>query len=308
MVLFHRATNKITQGLDHNQISLVKEQRKLLPVGKIRKDKDPMDFFNASNYRELIRSRFEQMPNRGYGQMGRIAKYLGVNQTLVSQVMSGLKEFTEEQGFLLGEYFELNDLETEFLLLLIRRDRAGHHKLKQFFEKQIIRARSEAQKVKHHVSREKELTIEQQSIFYSSWIYSAVHGLTAIPSKQSVEAVASHLGVSRARISEIANWLLRVGLCKELQGRLVVGPKSTFVEKESPLSGQHLSNWHVKAQELMVEKMDSDLFFSAPITVSEKDYAEIRKELVQQIAKISKRVEKSESQILAAFNIDCFIV
>jgi uncharacterized protein (TIGR02147 family) len=267
-----------------------------------------MDIFSASDYRELIRSLLGQMPNRGYGQLGRIARHLGVNQTLVSQVMSGTKEFTEEQGFLLAEFFQFNDQETEFLLLLIRRERAGHHKLKQFFEKQIIRARDKAQKVKHRVSKEKELTLEQQAVFYSSWLYTAVHGLTAIPSKQSVETIAVHLGVSRARILEISNWLLKAGLCKEAEGRLMVGPKTTFVEKEAALSTRHLSNWHVKALESMSEKKDNDLFFSAPITVSEADYIEIRKGLINQISKISKCVDKSESQLLAALNIDCFVI
>ncbi|MEK2690654.1 DUF4423 domain-containing protein [Bdellovibrio sp. GT3] len=267
-----------------------------------------MEVFNAQNYRDLVRARIENMPNRGYGQLGKLADHLDVNQTLISQVLSGKKDFTEEQGILLANFFSLNYSETSFLLQLIRKERAGSQKLKDFLEKQLEQARKEAFKVKSHVQKEKDLSPDQQAVFYSSWIYTAVHGLTAIPATQTVESIASYLGVSRARIADVTNWLIEVGLCKQVSGKIEVGPKATFIEKESPLSDKHLSNWHVKALEAMVEKQEDDFFFSAPMTLSKEDYFELRKELVLQISKISKRVEKSESQILVAFNMDLFKV
>ncbi len=265
-----------------------------------------MDIYAFTDYRALIRKRLSILPRAGYGERGKIAKKLGVSSALVSQIFAGSKDLTEDQGFRLAEHFEFNDQETTYFLLLIQRDRAGDHKLKKLFEKQISKAQTDAQKLKSRIAWEKELTFEQQAVFYSDWLYTAVHALTSIKSMNNADAIAERLGTSRARIVEVINWLLQFALCKEENGKLVIGPMTTFIDRNSPLTTRHHSNWRQKAIEKMSDPKDRDFFFTAPFTVSKNDYESVRKDLLQFIDGLSKRVAKSNPQTLAAINIDLF--
>ncbi len=57
-----------------------------------------MSVFQFDNYKKYIRYRIESMASRGRGQYTKIANYLGVSPTIVTQVLTGDREFTPEQG------------------------------------------------------------------------------------------------------------------------------------------------------------------------------------------------------------------
>ena len=267
-----------------------------------------MNIYDFADYRAVIKKRLSLLPNNGYGESGKIAKRLHVSSALISQILSGAKSLTEDQGYRLAEHFEFNEQETIYFLLLVQRERVGEHKLKKLLEKQISQAQTNAQKLKTRITAERELTFEQQAVFYSDWLYTAVHALTSIKSMNDVDAIAERLNISRPKIVEIVNWLLQFGLCKEEHDKLVIGPMTTFIDKNSALVSRHHSNWRQKGMEVMSDPRERDFFFTAPFTVSRADYDQIRNELVQFIDTMSKRVSKSAPQVLAAINIDYFEV
>lgn len=265
-----------------------------------------MDVFDYRDYREIIRVRIESLPKRGFGQLSQLAKAVGVSAAFVSQVLSGRKNLSEDQGYLAAEYFSLNEPETFYFVLLIQRERAGHHKLQKLLDRRIASLSREAQKVKTRIVTEKELSFELQAVFYSDWLFTAIHTLSSIPQFQSVDAIAEHLKVPRPRVVEAANWLLQYGLCKEVKGRLVMGPATTFVERGSSLARRHHGNWRQKAIEAMSKESEESFFFTAPFSISKDDYKLIRKELVQLIDSIAKRVGKTSPEMMATINVDLF--
>lgn len=267
-----------------------------------------MDVYVIEDYRQLIRGLIESKPKQGYGQLTRLATHIGVNPTYLSQILSGLKNLSDDQGYLAAEFFGLNERETFYFLLLIQKERAGSHQVKKLIDRELKSRQSEAKKLKNRIVTETELTQEAKAIFYSDWAYTAIHALTSIEGYQTVDLIADHLALPRSRVGEIVDWLLRHGLCKEARGRLSVGPATTFVERESPLSTRHHSNWRLKAIEKMQRGAEEDFFFTAAFSVSEKDYQDFRMELVALIDKLAKRVGKSEPERLAAIDIDLFKV
>jgi sRNA-binding carbon storage regulator CsrA len=46
--------------------------------------------------------------------------------------------------------------------------------------------------------------------------------------------------------------------------------------------------------------------FSAPLTISKKDFDIVREEILEFIQNLSKRVDQSDSEIVACLNIDWF--
>ena len=265
-----------------------------------------MDVFEHRDYRRIIRELIQAKPKGGYGELSRLARHAGCNPTYVSQVLNGSKNFTEDQGYLAAEFLNLNERETLYFLLLVQRERSGSHQVKKLLDKEISARQKEAQKVKNRVTTDTELGFDQQAVFYSDWLYTAVHALASIPAYQSVDAIAAHLQIPRQKIVAVAEWLVRNGLCKEQKGKIVMGPATTFVDRDSPLSSRHHGNWRLRAMDKMSAGSEPDFFFTAPFSISRADYDSIRKELVQAIDAVAKRVRKTEPELMAVINLDLF--
>ena len=265
-----------------------------------------MNIFDLDDYREIVRARIAEMPKRGFGQLSRLANDLGVNATFVSQVLNGAKNFSEEQAQMTAELFEFTEPETVFFILLVQRERAGTIKLKSIFQKQISERLKASKKIKGRVTTEIELTFQEQAVYYSDWLYTAVHTLSSIDTYSSLEVIAEHLHVSRSKITDVANWLVEHGLCRLKGDHLTIGPRSTFVDRDSNLASRHHTNWRLRAVEKMQERKAEDFFFTAPFSVSESDFQAIRTELADLVSKIAKRVEKSDPEIMLTINVDLF--
>jgi uncharacterized protein (TIGR02147 family) len=265
-----------------------------------------MDVFEYRDYRAIIRALIESKPKKGYGQLSQLAAHIGVNPTYVSQVLNGSKNFTEDQGFQAAAFFELGESETFYFLLLIQRERVAGHQVKKLLDREILTRQRGAQRVRGRIEPERELSFESQAVYYSDWLYTAVHTLSSIEGLQSVDAVSQHLDLPRARVVEVIKWLLQVGLCKEHQGKLIVGPLTTFADRTSPLARRHHANWRQKAVEAMERQSDQDFFFTAPFSVSLEDFDLIRKQLVRLIEDVSKRVSKTDPEIMATIGVDLF--
>lgn len=72
--------------------------------------------FEFSTYREYLTKRLKEMPNKGYGKMSELSRFIGVHTTLVSQILKGHKDLTTDQAILASEFFGLNALESEYFV------------------------------------------------------------------------------------------------------------------------------------------------------------------------------------------------
>lgn len=264
--------------------------------------------FDYENYRHFLKDWVKSRSRNGRGQMSAIAKYLNTSTVSVSYIFNGSRNLTEEQCLDLGDYLGLNENEADYFLLLVRHARAGSHKLEQKIRQQLLQLSIEAQKVKSRVPRHHELAKAEQEKFYSNWYYSAVRLLTSIEGYQSTDAIADSLRLPRTRAREVIDFLVNCGLCAGQDGSLRMGPQRTHIDAKSALVSRHHTNWRLKAIESVDTIRDDELFFTGPMTISEQTFSEIRSELVDLIARITKMVEPSKSEILACVNFDLFRV
>lgn len=98
-----------------------------------------MNVFKFENYKAFIRHMIATHPVLGRGGIKKIAEALRVHPSLISQVLSGLKDLTSEQGNELAIFFDLSELETEYFLCLIDIERAGTARLKSFLQAKLTR-------------------------------------------------------------------------------------------------------------------------------------------------------------------------
>lgn len=265
--------------------------------------KAPQSIFEHDDYKKYLNSWLEHLPKR-HGELSKIATFLGVKNSLLSQIFGGSKHISLEQGLKLTNYLGLSDLEREYFILMLEENRAGTKALEDYFQKQRLKLRSRSKKLSLRLPTDQALSESDQAIFYSTWHYSAIRLLSSIPGFDNESAIAEKLQLSRRSVRERLEFLLRTGLCVEKNGKLQIGPSYTHLPAESPLVIRHHQNWRQKSLHHMEKMRTHDLCYSAPLTISYKDRDRVRERITSLLTEIKEIVKKTEPETLMCLGID----
>lgn len=263
-----------------------------------------LSVFEYSRYKEYVLQRLQQMPKRGHGQFRKIAQYLSIGSVNVSQIFRGDRHLTIEQAIELCEFFGLSELESQYFVALVERERAGSHKAKEFLSVRLKELVEKSQDLKSRLKQEGQLDRNSQYVFYSDWFFSAIRLMTSIKGFNTADAIASHLQLPLSKVNRVLEFLVQSGLCVEVKGRYQIGPSSTHLEANSPLISRHHTNWRLKAIERLPVVSKQELCLTMPCTLSDLAFESIRKELVSVIERITDIIDAAPSERLAFMNID----
>ena len=87
-----------------------------------------------------------------------------------------------------------------------------------------------------------------------------------------------------------------------------MGINSTHIPADSPLVKNHHLNWRLKSFDFVRQVSKEELAFTAPFSVSKKDFAVIKTKILDMIQDITKIVKESEPEVVACLNFDQFLV
>lgn len=235
-----------------------------------------------------------------------MAKALGVHSTLVSQVLNGDKDFSLEQALLASEHVGLSGMESEYLLALVQRERAGSAKLRAHFAEKLASLKRESLQLAKRVTQDRVLTDLEKARFYSDWIYSALGLQTSVRGFDTIDKLAEHFELPRARVAEMVQFMLSSGLLREQSGALTMGAQRVHLEHGSPFLKQHHLNWRLKSMQRASDLSNEELMFTAPMSLSRADFMKLREQLVTVIKGVFELAKDSEAEQLACLNIDWF--
>ncbi len=255
-----------------------------------------MNIFQYTDYRKYFNDRIkETSPTSKKGLLGRICKATKIHPTVLSQVLGGQRDLNPEQAVVVSDFFGLDETKTQYFLLLVQVDRAGTHKLREILKKQIQEIQFRERQLIKAIPKDKVLSVEERSIFYSDWIYSGIRVLSSIEAYQSVEFIAQKLNLSIAHVSKVVRFLLDHSLCIQEGGKLKPGPLSTHIEATSPIVNQHHKNWRIQAMNRhSTMSHEKELAYTSPMTLSESEALKVREVLIETIQGICKRVDTSK--------------
>lgn len=259
---------------------------------------------NYQNYSDYLRE-FVHEQKRGYS--GKLAKAADLHPTVLSQILSGMRDLNLDQAYKVSTFIAHNDLERELFLLLVQKRRAGHFELENYFNEKIKETKEKFKDLKEILPDEIELTKEDQSVLYSNWFYVGIRILSAIDDFQTIEAIADKFHLERNKVSDIVNFLSSKGLVIKDGEEIRIGPNRTHLDKNSPFIYNHHSNWRLKAIEQYSKYTDEDLSFTGPMAINKKDADKIRAVLVNTIKKVGDEVGKSKNvDGMFCFSMDWF--
>lgn len=264
--------------------------------------------FNFDDYREFLSAYFGPSGTRR-GRRLEIAKTLDCHSSYLTRVMEGVANLSLEQGFKLTTHLKLAPNEADYLLLLIQHARAGTPELRHHLDGKIQAMKQTRLQLKERVTIKESLSRESQATYYSSWHYAAVHVALTIPSLRTRAALSKYFGVPEKRIADVLEFLQEVGLASEESGIYQVGKALLHLEGNSPNVSKHHSNWRTQAVVSLDRSQDTDLHYSAVMTVSKKNAVELREKLVKVVRDTIEFVSQSkdESEVIC-LNLDWFLL
>ena len=266
-----------------------------------------MTIFKFLEISAFLRAFIDSQPQNGRGQVSQIAKAVGVSSTLISHVLSGKKWLTSEQGFKLAQHLELSELEGDYLQYLIQLERAGHHEIRKFWRQKIEEMRKQAAQLQTHMRPDRELTEAEKAAFYAHPLYSAIRLFTSLHERGATpEQIASRFDISRAQALSMLRFLVETQLCKEQDGFYILGAQKTYLEPGSPHLLKHHANWRLRAIRRSENLTPDELMYTAPISISKKDFEALRAMTVDFIKLSLAKVHASEPDEIACLNIDLF--
>lgn len=266
------------------------------------------DIYAFRDYKGYLKARFQSLPKQGRGARKAMAEALGCPTSHISQVLSGSSHFTMEQAEGVNQYLGHTEDEAQFFFLLIHFARAGTPSLRSRLNKQIQSVQQKRLVLKDRLGVKEGLSKEDQTKFYSSWVYGAIHVLLAAKKFQTKETISNRLGISMKRTSEILEFLVQTGLAKPLPGhRFEIGTARIHLGNDSDLISKFHTNWRVQAiRSLDKESVNEDLHYSSAISISEADFLRIKGMLVKAIEEIKPVIRDSEAEDAYSFSIDFF--
>jgi uncharacterized protein (TIGR02147 family) len=258
-----------------------------------------------TDYRSYINAWIRSQPRMGYGKSNQMALHLNTSRTLMSQVLRGVRDLTMEQGYDLAKFLELSAAETEYFMSLLNASRAGTVNLKTYFNEVATKLREKSQRIAERVgSPAVEESVQQE--FYSDYRYTAIRMATEHPNLNDANSIAGALGIDPAKTREIIEFLLDHNLIVKKNDQLSLGPAATHIGCDNPLVVNHHRNWRLRSMDTMSGRASDNLFFTAPMAISNEDESWLRQKLLTLIEDLTKRAKHTKAESLLTLNIDLF--
>ena len=262
------------------------------------------NIYEYLDYRKFIQDLIKIRPDNGRGERKKIADVLNCQMAFITHVLSGEKDFNHEQILKIAQHFHLNQSEKEYLLDLLSFNRAGTKDLKIFYEQRLKEKAHHYNLLQNRFEETQSLSLEDQTQYYSHWLYGAIHMASTVPHLQSVQAIARHFNIAEQEVQPLVEFLARLGLLELQSGQIKPGKAHLYVSADSPLANQHHAIWRIKALHDLESNKPEDFHYSLCFSVSQKDWPLLREKMVTAIGEALQIIRPSKEEKLGLLCVD----
>ena len=218
------------------------------------------------------------------GLLTRAAKALHCQPSFLSRVIGSEIHLTPEQAFMICQFLNWSANESEYFQTLVAIERAADPGYKSALTAKLKQLRVDHESLQKRTQKEDFALVEQQSVYLSSWIWSAVHFLSSVPAYQTVEKMADRLGLSNETTRKTLTRLEQWGLVRKTGSRWEYAQGQFHVPKDSPYVVLHHQNWRTRAVLDAQEFQSESLHFTSVYTLTAADVARLRELMLKFIS------------------------
>lgn len=258
-----------------------------------------------SDYKAFLRKRLSTTkPSRGIVSLWAAAA--GCQRSYFSQVLNMDAHLTPDHAFGLSEHLRLSEREARYFRLLVDHARAGSVRLKQRLERELKEARAALANLEVRFGKERVPPGQRELLYYSSWLYAALHVIVSIPEYRSATAIAARLELPVARVERGLEELAREGFIQRGGKGWTLRTGDLHLPKRSPLNAINHANWRARAIERV--HSDEDLHYTSVASMSRADFDKIRDLLLAAIERGRQIIKDSADEELVCTTLDFFRV
>lgn len=259
--------------------------------------------FEYTNYVDFLKNWVIQ---KGHGSKSQLAQTAQVQTTYLSLVLKNQAHLNLEQALRLKTLLGLNHAELDFFLLLLQKNKAGSTDLEEYFGEKIQNQIQQRTQLRERIANPITFTLEQQSVYFSSWHYAAIHTAILIPSLRTREHLELFFRLPSEVISEALEFLEKLHLISKENGRYTLNSFRMHLPNDSSLINLHHSNWRLQALQNMQKRNLHDLHLSSVLSLSKKDAESLKKKLLDLIENFEQTLKNSEDEVLYSLGLDWF--
>jgi uncharacterized protein (TIGR02147 family) len=263
--------------------------------------------FEYESYKFYINDWLDD-PKRGggYGSRSKMSLAIGCQTSYVAQVLKGQAHFSLEQIESINDFMGHSEQEGLFLLTIMQHERAGSPNLKARFKRQLAEINESRLVLKNRLGIKQPLTLQNQTMYYSSWYYAAIHVMASQQRFHSSKAISDHLLLDTSLVNSALQFLIEAGLIERKGGGFKVGKTTIHLGSESPLISKQHINWRLQAIRSLEKGKKQDLHYSSINTLSKKDISKIRELITKTIGQAQAIVKESPEEDVQCFSVDFF--
>lgn len=264
------------------------------------------NLFTYQSYREFL-SDLSLDENTKRGFQSRLAKAAGCQAAYLSQVLKQRVHLTEDQLLPIAEDLGFSAAETNYVLLLLRYEKAGTPNLQLYLKQGLATIRSDQNKLSAHANPDRIVRLEEElTKYFASWIPSVIHLLTSSENYRTVDRIAERLKLSKKVTKETLNFLLKMEWVKKINQDYHYASGSVHIPKESPHHSSMQTTRRVLAlNSIAIDSQDS-VHFSSIFTISKDAFVELNSLVSNFVQKSTKVIHASGTEDVYCLCLDLF--
>ena len=240
---------------------------------------------------------------RGYKT--RLAKAATVHPSYVTRIAQGQASITPDQAAALASFWGLRTSEKEYFLWLVLRGRSGDESMVALADERIRQLKKAHDELGSSLPAEKVDPLAENK-YYMSWVYSAVHLLSALPG-QTAAQVARRLALPEPVVTAAAGFLDRIGLVKIRGGKLLKTERqNVHLSNESWMASLQHRNWRVASADRIGRPADGDMRYTGVHSLSKPDLEELRRHFREFLLRTDRLVRPSKDETVCVLCMDLF--
>ena len=264
-----------------------------------------ISIYGYLDYKQYIADQVKDL-GEPWGYWGKLAAAIACQPAYLSRCLKDKTNLTTDQVLALSRFWSLSNSETEYLVYLLEMAKSGTAENKKYFLSKLAHLKKENENLKKLVNRDSFERSQDQALYYSNWLWMAIHFACSIEEYQKVQFLSEKFHISPAQINFILEKLLSLGLVIKNGDRWLFNSGEFHLEKGSPLVQAHHQNWRGRAVADSQNPESDGIHYSAVYTLSKKDFLKLRAEVLKWITQSNSIVEKSKEEELICMNLDCF--
>lgn len=262
--------------------------------------------FEVASSREFLVNLVGNNTRRS-GLKTKLAGLMRCQPAYLSQILAGKANMTIEQCERLCDFLSLPELEEEYLLLMVLKERAGSRELRQKWQVKMDHLLSRSKLLSENLGKSQMTPEAIQYKFYSTWKYSALHIALTIPRMRNEFELSREFNINLKEVRRLLDDLIEMGLVSRAEdGELVPVHNSTRLGSDSPLRALYHSNWRDLTIDVLQANSGAGLHYSAVVSLSKSLAKEIKDRVAEEIRKNIEDIRSDKEEVLYVYCADFF--